>query len=291
MASAPDGDLVATIVIPTMKDRGPLLPVTMGSVQAQSVREIEIFIIGDGVDDDTRGTIHDLMAADARIRFFDFEKHPRRGEPNRHEALKEARGRIICYMCDRDLMLPNHVATLAGLLENADFAHTLISAMTPEGGIRFQAFLDLSDPDDRQSILQGWTIENGIPLSCTGHTLAMYRRLPHGWRTTPQGLFTDIYMWEQFLAQPDCRAVSGTVPTILYFPRYWRNDMSVAQKREELERWQAIVREPDGLARVQQLMLDGLAEAAHDKAKRLRRCGALRRPLGRVYRRVASLWA
>jgi hypothetical protein len=38
-------------------------------------------------------------------------------------------------------------------------------------------------------------------------------------------------------------------------------------------------------------MLDGLAEAAHEKAKRLRRFGALRRPLGRVYRRVASLWA
>lgn len=291
MASAPDDAVVATILIPTMKDRGPLLPITVGSVREQTVRDIEIFIVGDGVDEATRRTIHDLMAEDARIRFFNFEKHPRRGEPNRHEALKEARGRIVCYMCDRDLMLPDHVATMAGLLEDANFAHTLISAMTPEGDIRFQAFLDLSDPDDRRSILRGWTIENGIPLSCAGHTLAMYRRLPHGWRTTPPGLFTDIYMWEQFLAQPECRAVSGTAPTILYFPRYWRNDMSIPQKRDELARWQAVIRDPDGLARVQQLMLDGLARAAHEKAKRLRQFGTLRRRLGRVYRNVARLRA
>jgi len=291
MVPATDGAIVATVVIPTMTGRGPLLPITVGSVLAQSVREIEVFIIGDGVDDDTRRTIHDLMAQDARIRFFDFEKHARRGEPNRHEVLQHARGRIVCYLCDRDLMLPNHVTVMAALLENADFAHTLISAMTPDGKVRFQAFLDLSDPDDRRSILDGWTIENGIPLSHAGHTLAMYRRLPHGWRTTPTGLFTDIYMWEQFLAQPDCRAVSGTVPTILYFPRYWRDNLSVEQKRAELERWQAILREPDGYARIQQLMLDGLADAAHAKAKHLRRFAALRRPLGRIYRHVTRLWS
>jgi glycosyltransferase involved in cell wall biosynthesis len=279
----------ATVLLPTMAGRGPLLPLSVGSILAQTVTEIEVFIMGDGVDDVTRQTIYDLMARDSRIRFFDNPVHERRGEPNRHAALAEARGKIVCYLCDRDLMLPNHVETMAALLENADFAHTLISATTPEGDIRFQAFLDLSDPDDRRSILRGWTIENGIPLSCAGHSLAMYRRLPHGWRTTPPGLFTDIYMWEQFLAQPDCRAVSGTVPTILYFPRYWRNDLSVRQKRAELERWDAVIRTPDGLARIQQLMLDGLAEAAHEKAKRLRRFGALRRPLGRIYRSVATV--
>jgi glycosyltransferase involved in cell wall biosynthesis len=283
-----DGALKATILVPTMSDRGPLLPVTIGCALAQSVKEIEVFIIGDGVNDATRGVIHDLMARDARVRFFDYEKHERRGEPNRHEALKQARGKIICYMCDRDLMLPNHVETMLALLENADFAHTLISAMTPEGTFQFFTSADLSDPDDRRWTARGWNIENGIPLSFAGHTLEMYRRLPHGWRTTPDGVFTDIYMWRQFLAQPDCRAVSGTVPTILYFPRAPRNDLTIAQKRVELERWRDVIQAPSGMERIFQLLLNGLSTEANSRGKRLRQIASRRSE--RIYRRLTRLW-
>lgn len=280
----------ATVVIPTMKGRGPLLPVTIGTVLAQTVQDIEVFVIGDGVDNATRRVIHGLMAQDSRIRFFDFEKHESRGEPNRHTALAEARGEVVCYMCDRDLMLPNHVETMRALLADADFAHTLISAMTPEGRIRVMASLDLADPDDRKWVLKGWCIENGIPLSFAGHTLDMYRRLPHGWRTTPNGLFTDIYMWEQFLAHPDCRAVSGTIPTILYFPRYWRDALSVEEKLAELTEWRAAMHEPGGREKIMQLMIVGLSEANHARCKRMRRFATIRQPLGKLYRRARKLW-
>jgi glycosyltransferase involved in cell wall biosynthesis len=286
---AADGALQATVILPTIAGRGPLLPLSAGSVLTQTVRDIELFIMGDGVDDATRGVIEGLMAQDPRVRFFDHPKHPRRGEPNRHAALAEARGKIVCYLCDRDMMLPNHVETMLALLKDADFAHTLISAIDPEGRFRFLAAMDLADAKDRATIRHGWTNDNAIPLSYAGHTLAMYRRLPHGWRTTPDGQFTDLYMWEQFLTHPDCRAVSGTTPTVLYFPRYWRKDMTTEQKRAELQAWADRMRAPDWKERHLQLLIDGLSAECTQRGRWLRD-GFLRRPLKKLQGRVRRLF-
>lgn len=286
---SPGQEIQATILVPTMAGRGPLLPLSVGSILAQSVADIEVFIMGDGVDEATRGIINGMMQQDSRIRFFDNPKHERRGEPNRHVALAEAQGRIVCYLCDRDLMLPNHVETMLSLLENADFANTLVAAIEPQGTFRFPTAVDFALPADRASVFREWTDDNSIPLAFAAHTLAMYRRLPHGWRTTPDGQYTDLYMWEQFLAQPDCRAVSATTPTILYFPRYWRKELSTDQKLVELQTWRARMDAPGWKEEVLQGMLDGLALESAKRGRWLRN-GFLRRPLGKIRRRIAGLF-
>lgn len=285
-ADRPDGTLQATVIVPTIEGRGPLLPLSVGSVLAQTVTDIEVFIIGDGVDEKTRLVIHDLMNRDARIRFFDHEKHERRGEPNRHAALAEARGEIVCYLSDRDLMLPHHVENILALLQDADFAHTLISAMTPEGGLRFMTSMDLSDTNDRKWILSGFSLKTGIPLAFAGHSLEMYRKLPHGWRTTPPKLFTDIYMWEQFLAQDKCRAVSGTVPTILYFPSYWREGWSVEQKLMELRPWSERIANAGWKEWIMQLTIDGLAKERLSHRKKLDRIGGGLKAVADIYNQI-----
>ena len=89
----------ATVLVPTTKGRGVLLPYSIGSIQQQTIKEIEIFIIGDGVDEATREVIVDLMKVDNRIKFFDNPKGTRRGETYRHKALMEAaKGEIVCYL-------------------------------------------------------------------------------------------------------------------------------------------------------------------------------------------------
>jgi len=202
--------------------------------------------MGDGVDDDTRAVIDDLMDRDSRLKFFDHPKHERRGEPHRHRALAQALGKVVCYLCDRDLMLPNHIETLEHLLRNSDFGHTFISDVLPrQDCLRVVHEVDLSDASDRRWVLaKRCGARNGIPLSFAAHTLEMYRKLPYGWRTTPEDTFTDIYMWEQFLAHPECRAISGTVPTILYFPRGNRTEWSVQEKLEELKLWSERIKGP-----------------------------------------------
>lgn len=266
-----NGTLQATVMVPTMSGRGPLLPLSVGSILAQTVTDLEVFIMGDGVDDDTRRVIHGLMKLDPRIKFFDHPKHERRGEPHRHAALAQARGRIVCYLCDRDLMLPHHLQVMSHLLQNADFAHTLIARVAPAG--HFEAFtsVDLANPADRNWTARTWTAENGIPLSFAGHTAAIYRELPWGWRTTPpERTHTDIYMWEQFLNHSACRTISGSTPTILYFPRYQRATWTIEQKQEELERWRNFQKEEGWIKRLLQLTIDGCVRDRLTKGRQIR---------------------
>jgi glycosyltransferase involved in cell wall biosynthesis len=225
----------ASIVIPTTADRGPLLPFSVGSALAQSVAEVEVLIIGDGVDDETRDQARALERADPRVRFFDHPKHPRRGEPYRHKVLMDhANGSIVAYLCDRDMMLPNHIEELERLLTQSDFAHTLRFRIREDGSFRFEHFADLRDPTVRQNA--NWR-NIQLPLPFVGHSMSMYRKLPFGWRETPPGVWTDDYMWIQFLDHHQCRVMSSANPTVLTFKRGIHPGWPTEQRREELERW------------------------------------------------------
>lgn len=268
----PPSSLSATVLIPT-HDHGRLLAYAVGSAVAQSVRDLEIFIIGDGVPPSSKALIAGLVASDSRLRFFDHPKHTRRGEPYRHAALQQARGKIVCYLCNRDLWLPNHVEEMLTLLESADFAHTLSLYVWPGDQLRVVPS-DLALPAYRRSM---FFLGNRVPLSCAAHTLEMYKRLPYGWRTTPSDQFTDQYMFQQFLRLPECRAVSGTQPTAATFPSRPRRGWTVEQRVEELERW--VRRLADAETR-QQFVIEALQEAAHAPEVELVR---LLEQLGDVY--------
>ena len=57
-----------TILLPTTNDRGLLLPYSVGSVLKQTIADFELLIIGDGVNEYTRGVIHQLLEKDKRIK-------------------------------------------------------------------------------------------------------------------------------------------------------------------------------------------------------------------------------
>ena len=219
---------LATVLIPTMTDRGPLLRYSIGSVIDQTVKDIDIFVIGDGVNEKTRRVIHELQEKYPRISFFDHPKHHRRGEPNRHQALMQADSKIVCYLCDRDLYFPEHVETMLGLLEDADFAHTRTAYMDPDGRLRVVGAVDLTKSYCRRALTRCKTC---IALSTAAHTLEMYHRLPFGWRTTPNEFSTDTYMFAQFLSEPDCRVAYGAQPSVLWMQR---GDASVSERQPEL---------------------------------------------------------
>ena len=223
---------LATVVVPT-HNHGPLLAHAVSTALEQSIADIEIFIVGDGADALTKEVANELCSQDDRVTFFDNEKGPRHGELHRHAALQNATGRIVCYLSDDDLWLPNHVSSMLGLLENADFAHAQPIGLHVEGTVfSWSGHLGVASSRDRVI-----AYANFIPLSCGAHTLDSYRKLPHGWRTTPEGIHTDVYMWSQILEQPDCVARSGTRPTVLHFPSPWRTEMTPDQRLEELEGW------------------------------------------------------
>jgi glycosyltransferase involved in cell wall biosynthesis len=216
-------------------DHGPLLLRSVASVLAQTVADVELFIVGDGVSDATRAIVAEL-ARDPRVRFFDNRaKGEHHGEVYRHAALREARGRIVCYCADDDLWLPDHVATMRELLDGADFAHTLPFQIERDGSFRVLP-LDLAQRTHRW-LIGGRPRLNRIPLSMGGHTLEHYRRLPHGWRTTPRGTSVPLYTWQQILRTRPCRARSGFRPTVLHFPSLYRKDATIEQRLAEIDVW------------------------------------------------------
>jgi GalNAc5-diNAcBac-PP-undecaprenol beta-1,3-glucosyltransferase len=231
--------LAATVLVPT-HDHGPTLLRSVPSALAQTVQDLEVFVIGDGVPDVTREVMAELTASDERVRFFDNPKGPRHGEIHRHEALQEARGEIVCFLSDDDLWLPGHVEQLRDLLADADFAHTRPLWIDTEGR-PCPWLVDLERPFYRELLLSG---ENRIPHACAGHTLELYRRLPAGWRTTPEGTPTDLYMWQQILSVPNCRAVSGSRLTVLHFPSPQRTGWTVDERLAEIDTWAGRLADP-----------------------------------------------
>lgn len=225
-----------TIVLPTTGDRGCTLEHVLPMIQLQSLQDWELFVIGDGVDADTRALLEACCTREPRMRFFDHPKHERRGEVYRHAALQQAQGRCVAYLTDRDLWLHDHLATLAQALTGSDFAHTDSIHIAPHGEPRPSLRCDLRIPAQRIAI-EARSLP--VAMSCVGHTLAAYRRLPWGWRTTPRERKTDHYMWQQFLREGKASAISVHWPTVAYFNRGDHPGWPSAQRAAELAQWRA----------------------------------------------------
>jgi glycosyltransferase involved in cell wall biosynthesis len=227
----------------------------VASVQAQDIEDIEILIVGDGVDDSVRSTVERLQAIDSRIRFFDFPKGPRNGEIHRDGVLRQARGRIVCYQADDDLWLPGHLEDMETALENADFVGAMQVNVDLEGRARGY-FFNLERPEFREpwQIWQpnhyGSWASNGFGLAFAAHRLDAYLRLPEGWSTTPTGLPTDQFMWIKFARQPWCKMKGLQWPVSLHFPAPDRRNWTPEQRTEELRHWTKVIESPDYAVRI-----------------------------------------
>jgi len=246
-----NGELEASVLIPTTGDRGDLLRCSIASVLRQTENRLEVLVVGDGMSSNSRGAIEDMAHSDHRIRLFDFPKHENRGEPNRHYILlHEARGRNIFYLCDRNLLLPDHVERLGRLLKDADVAHGLMVAIRPDGQPVIADYSGIFGFRGVPDLAKAWqrrlTVKRGsvVPLSSWGHTLRFYRKLPRGWEPPPAGWFSDQHMLAQLLAHPGCKVASTMVPTALNFQKLWRGQDAVTVWRQELPLWFKRLNEP-----------------------------------------------
>jgi Glycosyl transferase family 2 len=258
---------VAAILVPT-HDHAATLDLAVGSALEQTVAEIEVVVIGDGVGEDTREVAAGLVREDPRVRFLDLPKGPNHGEVHRGTAIEGTTAKIVCYLCDDDLLLPEHVESMAELLADADFANSQNGYLERDGSWR-PYFSDLASAGFRE-----WTTRpdrSGVSLTGTAHTVEAYRRLPHGWRTAPPGRYPDHYMWEQFLTQPWVRAVTATRITAVQFPSHLegRAGTPPAERRAELEAWRAALADPEGRARFEEAAHRALmAEATREQIER-----------------------
>ncbi len=124
---------VATVLVPT-HDHHETLDLAVGSALGQTVSDIEVVVIGDGVTPEVvRACARRLAAGDDRVRFLDLPKGRHHGETYRDTAVRRANSDIICYLCDDDLLLPEHVGDMVALLADHDLVHCLNGYLEPDG--------------------------------------------------------------------------------------------------------------------------------------------------------------
>jgi GalNAc5-diNAcBac-PP-undecaprenol beta-1,3-glucosyltransferase len=229
-------DSLFTIIIPTFNHE-ETLRYSIQSVLDQTVKDFELHVIGDGATEKTEKIVQEFAKDDSRIRYHNFPKSARTGEEYRAKLLSEVRSRYVCYLSDDDLWFPDHLQIMQSLLASADFAYTFSLMIKPDGNIDTW-YGDYTHPFYKKIFLHTKNNRyNVIPLSCAGHTLSAYKRLPRGWESTPVGKHTDLHMWQVFVSEPTIKISKSPTPTVLHFASSLRKEASGAERIEELSSW------------------------------------------------------
>jgi hypothetical protein len=252
------GPLV-TVILPT-HDHASTVDLAGQSVLGQSVRSLELVVIGDGATAEVRAAVLPLLA-DKRVRFIDRPKAPSRAELVRHEVLAEATSPYVCYLGDDDIMLPDHLAATLERLENVEFTHPLPVFIDRDGTLRAH-LTDLAEP--RCRLWHMHPTRNAVSLTGVGHRLDAYLKLPHGWQEAPPGHWSDHYMWQQWFAHAEVRYATGSRLTVLKFEASVRADMTAAQRRAEILAWLARSQRPGFDAWLADQAADAIRRAAID---------------------------
>lgn len=268
-SGGPEFELVTSrdtlLIVPTHSH--PLcLPMALESAQHQSVGDIDIVVIGDGVSDDTRDAMSPILAGDERVRFLDLPKAIRHGEEYRDSVIRQSAASIISYLGDDDLIFPHHIETMRSCVAGVDFANPLPIFIRQEGTLVYCA-TDLSNPQSIAWHMSSRFRRNSISLTGVTHTRESYLRLPHGWRPAPKDRWADHYMWEQYFQLDGFTARTSPVATTLKFEQSAREDMTAVARASEIravlnmmaepdftERWNAGVAERIRLTAVEQLL-------------------------------------
>ncbi|TIX23950.1 glycosyltransferase family A protein [Mesorhizobium sp.] len=205
-----------SILMPT-RSRVDVIGLAIQSVLDQTVEDFELLVVGDGCAPGTTEVVEAFQ--DARIRLFDLPKAPNYGYANRNIALREARGDLIGFAADDDLLFPDHFEILAdGLKGGAAIAYSQALWVSTDGiAAPFLTNLELADEF-------GFFMESGntIPASCF-----LYRAdcLPSR-DVWPEDVTSaaDWRLWQRIIRDNPHNPLSYCrVPTVLHFSAKWKN--------------------------------------------------------------------
>lgn len=249
---------VATVLIPTWRGSATIGG-ALASARNQTISDIEILVVGDGIDEETRSVIAEHIASDARVRLLDLPKGENRGERNRHLGVLEASAPCIFYLADDDLLLPRHVENLLPLLERAFLAQSANAFVDDDNRIRLWP-TDLSDPR-----WVAWHLldppRNRVSITGTAHTVESYRRLERGWDVDPAVPWTDLALWRQFFTLPDFVGATHPEVTTLQFPASGLAARDPDGALTRFAAWQDLVEQPTAQEQLNALVTEARSRA------------------------------
>lgn len=234
------------LVIPT-HNHPNCVPMAVASAQNQTIDDIDIVVLGDGVADDTRDALSPILAGDRRVRFIDFPKGQRHGEVHRDVVIRASGASVISYLGDDDLLFPRHLESMRACLDGVDFANPL-PIFIDRGGDPLYYATDLANPASVAWHLHPTRRRNSVSLTGVTHTRESYLRLPHGWRPAPADRWADHYMWEQYFRLAGFLGRTLPLATTAKFEQSCRDDMTDVQRAAEIRAFADRMAVPDFVA-------------------------------------------
>ncbi|KAA9134081.1 glycosyltransferase family 2 protein [Marinihelvus fidelis] len=202
----------ATVLLPT-HERHQTLALALASARAQTVENIEILVACDGATGDVREVAASAARDDARIQVLDLPKGHNNGGVARAKALERARSDRILVLQDDDLWFPEHVETLAPMLDRHDVVTAATLAVRPSGSVCAWVS-NYADPGYRKLAL-----EAGLKLVFEAHyafSHRSYQRRGVAWeRVEKRGNIKRLL--DAHLADPSVRWGSTSEATALSF--------------------------------------------------------------------------
>lgn len=223
--------LFASVILPT-HDRACTLPYAIQSVLNQTVRDIELIIVGDGCTKQVREICQLWSAKDSRVVFLDLEKAPNRGATNRDFGVRSARSNRIFYIDDDDLFLPHHIETLGLELDRLDVVDTPPVSIGPEGGISLGI---INSGNSLQKKLLREEKFKGVFDTHLAHTKDIYLELSGAWLNASDHRVV-LHMLKTFAAD-EVKWETILRVTALSFHGIRRITMSDENRAMELKQW------------------------------------------------------
>jgi hypothetical protein len=119
-------------------------------------------------------------------------------------------------------------------LEDYDFVQTTQATILKDDAWHVYAG-DLTHPTVRKRMLTGRF--NFFGPTTVAHRLDSYQALPHGWRTKPKKIQSDLHMWRQWLAHKPAKFKSLYQVTSLHLGSPTRIDMTTEERCTEMLYW------------------------------------------------------
>lgn len=209
-----------TVLLPT-HNRADVVGLAIQSVLAQSERDFELLVVGDGCTDSTAEVVKAFD--DRRITWFDLPKAAGFGYANRNVALRQATGELVAFMAHDDLMLPDHLALMVQSFSEpgTEWAYSR-PLWVSDDGVVIPFAVDLFVPEQLHVFLNE---HNSIPASCVVYRRSLHERVGLWPEDEPDA--ADWEMWKRMVAPVNGSNLAYVrQPTTLHFRADWRTGRS-----------------------------------------------------------------
>ena len=228
-----------TIAIPT-HDRRETVLLAIQSALAQSEPPGQVLVLCDGCTDGTAEAVRGL--GDERVEALELEKLAGYAYEHRNRSLELARGEMIMWLGDDDLLLPDHLERLAETFARtgAEVLQAPAIAVWPDDSLSWAGGLDWGIPVMAERLARANTTV--MSAVCVRVETA---RAAGGWNGALERE-ADWDLWKRLIAGGAPAAMSYE-PTVLHFRATGRRQAWSDRVRQN-ERWFAQISDAKALA-------------------------------------------